>query len=116
LFVGGGGTQQQIPKGVEGEDDEQVRFERRREKERKRDASGKRKNMKDKDWILKKKEVSQVGRKLIIPIFSLISLVVSPTRKRGGTERFKIYWPQAQANLLMASLAVFHKHQIFVKG
>lgn len=116
LFVGGGGTQQQIPKGVEGEDDEQVRFERRREKERKRDVSGKRKNMKDKDWILKKKEVSQVGRKLIIPIFSLISLVVSPTRKRGGTERFKIYWPQAQANLLTASLAVFYKHQVFVKG
>ncbi|KAG1827158.1 S-adenosyl-L-methionine-dependent methyltransferase [Suillus subaureus] len=62
LFVGGGSTQQQIPKGVEGEDDEQVRFERRREKERKRDVSGKRKNMKDRDWILKKKEASQLYR------------------------------------------------------
>lgn len=58
LFVGGGGTQQQMPKGVEGEDDEHARFERRREKERKRDTSGKRKNIKDRDWILRKKQVS----------------------------------------------------------
>ncbi|KIK49235.1 hypothetical protein CY34DRAFT_797180 [Suillus luteus UH-Slu-Lm8-n1] len=67
LFVGGGGTQQQIPKGVEGEDDEQVRFERRREKERKRDVSGKRKNMKDKDWILKKKELYRQRGKEGVP-------------------------------------------------
>ena len=59
LFVGGGGggQQQQLPKGLETED-EQVPFERRREKERKRDRSGKRKSVKDRDWILKKKEVS----------------------------------------------------------
>ncbi|KAG6376488.1 williams-Beuren syndrome critical region protein 22 [Boletus reticuloceps] len=59
LFVGsgGGGQQQQLPKGLEAED-EQVPFERRREKERKRDRSGKRKTLKDKDWILKKKEAS----------------------------------------------------------
>jgi 18S rRNA (guanine1575-N7)-methyltransferase len=67
LFVGGGGAQQQIPKGVEGEDDEQVRFERRREKERKRDVSGKRKNMKDKDWILKKKELYRQRGKEGVP-------------------------------------------------
>ncbi|KAG2750645.1 S-adenosyl-L-methionine-dependent methyltransferase [Suillus brevipes Sb2] len=67
LFVGGGGPQQQIPKGVEGEDDEQVRFERRREKERKRDVSGKRKNMKDKDWILKKKELYRQRGKEGVP-------------------------------------------------
>jgi 18S rRNA (guanine1575-N7)-methyltransferase len=67
LFVGGGGTQQQIPKGVEGEDDEQVRFERRREKERKRDVSGKRKNMKDRDWILKKKELYRQRGKEGVP-------------------------------------------------
>lgn len=54
---GGGGQQQQLPKGLETEDD-QVPFERRREKEKKRDRSGKRKNVKDRDWILKKKEVS----------------------------------------------------------
>ncbi|KAG1782631.1 S-adenosyl-L-methionine-dependent methyltransferase [Suillus placidus] len=67
LFVGGGGTQQQMPKGVEGEDDEQVRFERRREKEKKRDVSGKRKNMKDKDWILKKKELYRQRGKEGVP-------------------------------------------------
>lgn len=67
LFVGGGSTQQQIPKGVEGEDDEQVRFERRREKERKRDVSGKRKNMKDRDWILKKKELYRQRGKEGVP-------------------------------------------------
>lgn len=67
LLVGGGGTQQQMPKGVEGEDDEQVRFERRREKERKRDVSGKRKNVKDKDWILKKKELYRQRGKEGVP-------------------------------------------------
>ncbi|KAG1875158.1 S-adenosyl-L-methionine-dependent methyltransferase [Suillus tomentosus] len=67
LFVGGGGTQQQMPKGIEGEDDEQVRFERRREKEGKRDVSGKRKNMKDKDWILKKKELYRQRGKEGVP-------------------------------------------------
>ncbi|KAG2158244.1 S-adenosyl-L-methionine-dependent methyltransferase [Suillus bovinus] len=67
LFVGGGGAQQQMPKGVEGEDDEQVRFERRREKERRRDVSGKRKNMKDKDWILKKKELYRQRGKEGVP-------------------------------------------------
>jgi 18S rRNA (guanine1575-N7)-methyltransferase len=54
---GGGGQQQQLPKGLETED-ERVPFERRREKEKKRDRSGKRKSVKDRDWILKKKKVS----------------------------------------------------------
>ncbi|KAG1754624.1 S-adenosyl-L-methionine-dependent methyltransferase [Suillus lakei] len=67
LFVGGGGTQQQMPKGVEGEDDGQVRFERRREKDGKRAVSGKRKNMKDKDWILKKKELYRQRGKEGVP-------------------------------------------------
>ena len=58
LFVGGGGGQQ-VPKGLEGgeEADAGARFERRRERERTRTKSGKRKNVKDRDWILKKKEV-----------------------------------------------------------
>lgn len=60
LFVGGGGGQHQVPKGLEGEEeDEKVQFEKRRERERGRDKTGKRKNVKDKDWILKKKEVSR---------------------------------------------------------
>ncbi|KAJ8598054.1 S-adenosyl-L-methionine-dependent methyltransferase [Rhizopogon salebrosus TDB-379] len=67
LFVGGGGTQQQLPKGVEGEDDEHARFERRREKEKKRAISGKRKNVKDKDWILRKKELYRQRGKEKVP-------------------------------------------------
>jgi hypothetical protein len=60
LLVGGGGGQQEIPKGLEGaeEGDSKVRFERRRERERLRGRSGIRKKVKDKDWILKKKEVN----------------------------------------------------------
>lgn len=59
LFVGGGGAQQ-VPQGLEGdevEDDSQARFEKRREKLKARGKNGRRKNIKDKDWILKKKEV-----------------------------------------------------------
>lgn len=57
LFVGSGG--QHVPKGLDGEDvedEETARFEKRREKLRK-GKDGKRKNIKDKDWILRKKEV-----------------------------------------------------------
>jgi len=63
---GGGGQQQQLPKGLEAED-EQVPFERRREKEKKRDRSGKRKSVKDKDWILKKKELYRQRGKEGVP-------------------------------------------------
>ncbi|KAL4077129.1 S-adenosyl-L-methionine-dependent methyltransferase [Scleroderma yunnanense] len=63
LFVGGGGGhQQQLPKALEGEEDDHVRFERRREKEKRRDRSGKRKSVKDRNWILKKKEASELYR------------------------------------------------------
>jgi 18S rRNA (guanine1575-N7)-methyltransferase len=58
LFVGGGGGQQQVPKGLQGdeEEDSEARFERRRQRERTR-LKEKRKSVKDRDWILKKKEV-----------------------------------------------------------
>ena len=69
LFVGGGGGQQ-MPKGLEGdaEVDTSARFERRRERERTRAKSGKRENVKDRDWILKKKEVSIVHRAAVTAI------------------------------------------------
>lgn len=70
-----------MPKGIEGEDDEQVRFERRREKERKRDVSGKRKNMKDKDWILKKKEVSQMETDHACLLSDIISCIANEEKK-----------------------------------
>lgn len=48
-----------MPKGLEGVEEEgsKVRFERRRDRERLRGKGGIRKKVKDKDWILKKKEV-----------------------------------------------------------
>lgn len=61
LFVGGGGGAQQLPEGLDGEeemDGGKARFERRREREKTK--NGKRKSIKDKDWILKKKEVCRV--------------------------------------------------------
>ena len=66
MFVGGGGgQQQQVPKGLDGEEsvedgegEDAVKFERRRAREKRREKSGKRKSVKTKDWILKKKEVS----------------------------------------------------------
>lgn len=39
------------------QDESRARFEKRRERLRKREKGGKRKGVKDKDWILKKKEV-----------------------------------------------------------
>jgi len=65
LFVGDGGgaaaAQQQLPKGLEGEDGEdgaRVTFEKRRQRESIREKSGKQKMSKGgRDWILRKKEL-----------------------------------------------------------
>jgi 18S rRNA (guanine1575-N7)-methyltransferase len=58
LMVGTGGQNQHVPKGLEGESSiDNAKFESRRLSERRREKSGKRKNVKDRDWILKKKEV-----------------------------------------------------------
>ncbi|KZT11340.1 williams-Beuren syndrome critical region protein 22 [Laetiporus sulphureus 93-53] len=60
LVIGGEGGAQQIPKGLEvdgAEAGSQARFERGRERQHKRDKSGKRKSIKIKEWILKKKEL-----------------------------------------------------------
>ena len=58
LIVGSGG---QVPQGLQGdvegaENEDQVKFERRRERARAR-SSMKKKNIKDREWVLKKKEV-----------------------------------------------------------
>ncbi|KAF9053873.1 S-adenosyl-L-methionine-dependent methyltransferase [Hymenopellis radicata] len=68
LFVGGGGGQQQVPQGLDGEveDDGKARFERRREREKMR-SSKKRKSIKDKDWILKKKDLYRKRGKESVP-------------------------------------------------
>lgn len=59
LIVGGAGGQQQVPAGLDGEevDDSKAKFEKRRVRERKT-KDGKRKSIKDRDWIIKKKDVS----------------------------------------------------------
>ncbi|KAL1947849.1 hypothetical protein VTO73DRAFT_13573 [Trametes versicolor] len=72
LYVGGGGGQQQVPKGLEGEevveeDDGRALFEKRRERLRSREKGGKRKGIKDKDWILKKKELYRKRGKEGVP-------------------------------------------------
>ena len=62
LFVGDGGAaaaQQQLPKGLEGEsEDPKAMFEKRRQRETRREKSGKQKVAKGgRDWIIRKKEV-----------------------------------------------------------
>lgn len=58
LIVGSGG---QVPRGLQGdaeevENEEKVKFEKRRERAKAR-SSVKKKNIKDRNWVLKKKEV-----------------------------------------------------------
>ena len=58
LIVGSGG---QVPQGLQGgtegvENEEKAKFEKRRERAKAR-SSVKKKNIKDRDWVLKKKEV-----------------------------------------------------------
>ena len=58
LIVGSGG---QVPQGLQGvaegvESEDQAKFERRRERAKAR-SSLKKKNIKGRDWVLKKKEV-----------------------------------------------------------
>ncbi|TFK76325.1 williams-Beuren syndrome critical region protein 22 [Pluteus cervinus] len=68
LFVGSGGSTQQIPKGLEGDEelDAKVRFEQRRHREQRR-MKGKRKPGRDRDWILKKKELYRKRGKEDVP-------------------------------------------------
>jgi 18S rRNA (guanine1575-N7)-methyltransferase len=66
LMVGGGGgsggSKEELPKGLTGEGEEEgVDYERRRAREKGRKEKGRRKGVKDKDWILRKKEVCLCG-------------------------------------------------------
>ncbi|TFY78417.1 hypothetical protein EWM64_g5595 [Hericium alpestre] len=70
LFVGDGGAQ--VPRGLEGDEveeaeEDKVKFEKRRQREVRRDRSGKRKDVKGKDWILKKKELYRRRGKEDVP-------------------------------------------------
>lgn len=62
LMVGSGG---QVPQGLQGgvesaENEEKAKFERRRERAKAR-SSIRKKSVKDRDWVLKKKEVRKRG-------------------------------------------------------
>jgi len=75
LFVGGGsgaggkGEGQGMPKGLEGEEgiEERARWEGKREKTSTRGNGAKRKGIKDKEWILKKKELYRQRGKVDVP-------------------------------------------------
>ncbi|KAK2466789.1 hypothetical protein APHAL10511_001047 [Amanita phalloides] len=68
LFVGGGGGHQ-VPEGLEGDEEVEAGalFERRRERDHLRAKSGKRKSVKDREWILKKKELYRKRGKEDVP-------------------------------------------------
>lgn len=105
LYVGGGGgQQQQIPQGLDGDvvEDGKVRFEKRRARDLRKDKNGKRKSQKviDRDWILRKKEVSI---KLCTDYLQQMShpVVVPETREGECSEGFKVHRTQAEACLLI---------------
>lgn len=104
LFVGGGGASQRVPEGLEGEEQEEgkVPFERRREREHKRVKGGKKKGIKDTDWILKKKEVSnsQCFSDDARPDPGKL-LVISPARKGRCPSRFQIHKSQKKGDILI---------------
>lgn len=82
LFVGSGGAQQ-VPKGLDGEEEVgagKVKFEARRERSGKK-ADKKRKGIKDKDWILKKKEAS--SRLRPFTLYQILTYITQLYRKRG---------------------------------
>lgn len=98
LFVGdGGGGGAQVPRGLqegdevadaaEGEDAKgRAKFEKRRQRESRRERSGKQKAVKGgRDWILRKKDVS-VARQICHIPSSLIALFKSQLYRRRGKE------------------------------
>ena len=98
LFVGdGGGGGAQVPRGLkegdevadaaEGEDAKgRAKFEKRRQRESRRERSGKQKAVKGgRDWILRKKDVS-AARQICHISSSLIALFKSQLYRRRGKE------------------------------
>jgi hypothetical protein len=103
LFVGGGGRHQDLPKGREGEGEIEnaAKFEKRRHRERAKDKHGKRKNLKDREWILKKKEVFEVSQPQETSILiSIFFLAVSQTRQGRCPTRLEIYGAKSETRLL----------------
>lgn len=96
-----------MPKGLEGEEEEaegKALFEKRRERLRSREKGGKRKGLKDKDWILKKKEVRLSSCVFCHVPITHWAAALSPTGEGGRSPRLKIHWTQAEAYLLDMSI------------
>ena len=88
LYVGGGGGgQQQVPKGLEGDeevDGSRAKFETRRERVSK--SSKKRKEIKGKEWILRKKEVCAPLERGIQTLININLTAISAPRQRGCSQ------------------------------
>ena len=94
LYVGGGGGgQQQVPKGLEGDeevDGSRAKFETRRERVSK--SSKKRKEIKGKEWILRKKEVCYFYGCSWALTTDNPPIVVPSTRKGERSTGLQIHW------------------------
>ena len=112
LFVGGGG-EAQVPKGLDGEAvedaEDRVKCEKRRQRETRREKSGKTKVKGGKDWILKKKEA---GNLLLGLDYAYIFIALPEKRKRGRPPRLKIYRSQTEGDLLARFFFVVYHHSV----
>ena len=103
LFVGGGGSAQQVPKGLEAEEEDgqsHARFEASRQRQRKREKNSKRKGIKDRDWILRKKEVCAPLERGIQTLININLTAISAPRQRGCSQRLQIHRSQAEGSIL----------------
>ncbi len=136
LFIGDGGSAQ-VPKGLEGNDaavaaaameegedaKEKAKFERRRQRESRRERNGKQKTIKGgKDWILRKKDVRGAPSNpqhfspllLIIPNLSCtedeerracLTIPSTQVAKEGQYSKNAVYYPYPQVVLYSTRLA-----------
>lgn len=101
--IGGSKKSQTIPSGLGLEGDDKVTYERKREKSSK-SKSSKRKNVKDLDWILKKKELYRARGKEGVPRDSksvqiLSDILYSGTRLIFFLSR-QVHWKKSKSSIL----------------
>lgn len=106
LFVGGGGGQQNLPQALDDGvvDDSKARFEKRRAREKERTRAGPRKKVKDRDWILKKKEVACFA--FWVALMLTLVPVIQEARKRQCSTRLQVYWKATETRLLMVAYLI----------
>jgi hypothetical protein len=108
--AGGEGAGAQVPEGLQGDEeseDAKVKFERRRQRESRREKSGKQKAVVKggRDWVLRKKDVRVFSLLKSAFSSSLTELpfqisAVPETRKGGRSSRLEVYRSQKKANFL----------------